>query len=715
MRFARLLLFLTVFAACLPGRGVAQLPSADELVQGSLIADTTAVAPGKPFKVGVVLKIKEKWHTYWKFPGDAGGAPKIEWTLPEGFKAGEIQWPLPHSRMDEGDLLSYVYEDEVVLPVVITPPANVGSGPVVLKARVNWLACEQTCIPGTSNIELSLNTGDGEPANEEIFAKWLAALPLEGPAPFSANWDFSDPKQIKIAVTGLAPDFKLEFFPIPPEGITANHPTVSEPAADGARTVTLPTGEERGEPAKWNALFIAQKAGGPRQGWEIPPGSAPTETTSAVGADAGTASTPVPTKGLLGMLGLAFLGGLLLNVMPCVLPVIALKIFGFMNQAKEAPQRIFRLGLAFAGGVFAFFLALAIGVIALKAAGGTLNWGFQFQNPFVLSGLIALVFVFALNMLGVFEITLAGGTATKLNALSTQEGYGGAFLHGMFTTLLGTSCTAPFLGTSLGFAVTQEWWAVLLMFLAIAAGMSLPYVALTARPAWMKYLPKPGVWMERVKQLLGFAVLGVAVWLVGVLASSRGADTASAMLWYLLALGVACWAFGVTRRPVLSWSVVLLVAVGGYFALLHTPLKASLSGTKNSRELAVEGGIPWQPYAEDTLAAARASGQPVFVDFTADWCLNCKAYERLVIETEPIRAAFREKNVLALKADYTNEDPVIKKALASFNRIGVPLYVLYRPNDPTPVVTDGVTKDGLLQELAKIPGASPALAKAKTE
>ncbi len=710
MRTARFLLLLLTFAACTVTRGVAQLPAAEELVQASLIADTTAVAAGKPFTAGVVMKLKAGWHTYWKFPGDSGGAPRLEWKLPEGFTAGPIQWPLPHSREDEGDLLSYVYEGELLLPVTITPPATLPTGPLTFAATLNWLACEQTCIPGKSEISLSLPAGTDAPANEQIFAKWRSELPMAGPAPLTATWDFSDPKQIVIAVTGLPPDFKLEFFPVPPQGIVAAHPKVGPVSTDGNRQVTLPTDGDIGDKAAWSGLFVTQQGDKPRQGWEVPAGG-----TAAVspGATTTTAPSATPVQGLLGMLGLAFLGGLVLNVMPCVLPVIALKIFGFLNQAKESPARVRRLGLAFAAGVFAFFLALAIAVIVLKAAGSGLNWGFQFQNPFLLAGMIALIYVFALNMLGVFEITLAGGAATKLNELSTKEGYGGAFTHGLFTTLLGTSCTAPFLGTSLGYAVTQPWWAVLLLFFMIAAGMSLPYVALTAHPAWMRYLPKPGVWMERVKQLLGFAVLGVVVWLVGVLGTSRGAETVSAMLWYLLALGVASWAFGVSRHRVVSWAVVLVVAIGGYYALLHAPLKDSLAGGKSERALSVAGGIPWQPYSEEALASALAAGQPVFIDFTADWCLNCKVYERVVLETDPVRGAFREKNVLALKADYTNEDPVIKAALAKLNRISVPLYVLHRPGEPTPLVQDGLTQEGLLQEIGKIAGASPALADAK--
>ena len=412
----------------------------------------------------------------------------------------------------------------------------------------------------------------------------------------------------------------------------------------------------------------------------------------------GAAGETPPTKGgLLAKLALAFLGGLIMNVMPCVLPVIALKIFGFVGQAGQEPGRVFRLGLAFTAGVFAFFLLLAVAVVKLR---GAFNWGYQFQNPYLLAGLIALVFVFALNLLGVFEIALSGGAATTMSTLSRKEGYGGAFLHGLFTTLLGTSCTAPFLSTSLGFAVTQSTPVIFLLFLAIAAGMSLPYFLLTARPAWLRYMPKPGAWMERAKQLMGFVMLAVAVWLLGVLGDSRGASAAGAMSWFLLVLGLGSWLLGAWSGSKLAWLTALALAVGGYFGLLRGPL--ATAATRTTAVTADLGGIAWQPFSDEAVAAARTAGQTVFVDFTADWCLNCKVYERAVLKNAAVVAKFREKQIVPLKADWTNGDATIGRALKSFGRVGVPLYLLYRPGEKEPVVSDALTVGAFLTDLEKI-------------
>lgn len=686
------------FLACVqPLR--AQDPWSKSHLQPSLVADTTTIVPGKPFTVGVLLKMDPGWHTYWRFPGDSGGAPQIEWQLPEGFKAGEIQWPLPQAHMDEGDLLTNIYDGEVMLPVQITPPAQLPPGEIKLAAQVRWLVCEKTCIPGEGPVALTLPVGnEAAPANAELFNKWRALLPKSTAPPFSTQWNVSKPDTLSLVVAGVKPDAKVEFFPIPPEGASVEHPKVSAPAPDGARTITLPYSVEGGLSQPWRGVLVVQQPGGTREGWEL---SAATEQPASATQSAAAATGKPAEKGLLGMLGIAFLGGLILNVMPCVLPVIALKIFGFMNQAGESRERIFRLGLAFVAGVFVFFMALATAVVALKAAGGGLNWGFQFQNPLILTGLIALVFVFALNMLGVFEITLSSGTTSKLSELSNKEGYGGAFLHGLFTTLLGTSCTAPFLAPSLGYATLQPAPIVYLLFLTIALGMSLPYFLLTAQPAWLKFVPKPGMWMERVKQLLGFVVLAVAVWLLTVLTQTHGPEAGSATIWYLLALGVACWAFGAFRNRAFTGLVLLVVAIGG-FALLREPLSASRTATAGKTGAVEEGGIDWQPWSEEAVAQSLQAGRPVFVDFTADWCINCKFFERTVLETEPIRAALRDKNVLPLKADWTRSDPAITAALKRFGRVGVPLYVLYRPGEPEPIIMDGLTQGGLLTELSAI-------------
>ncbi len=649
----------------------------------SLVADTTAIAPGRPFTIGVRLAMAPGWHTYWQFGGDSGMPARVEWTLPEGFKAGPIQWPIPTPHMDASDMLTYVYEGVVLLPVEITPPAQLPPGVLSIKAAINWLVCEEICVPGSASVELTLPTGDAQPANSEFFAKWRALVPRTDAAPFKIAWDLSKADAFTVRIEGLARDVKAEFFPLPPAGVKPGHPAPGEIAGDGA--IVFPIVEGGAANLAWRGVVAVTHADGRREGWLVAAGtSAPVSQTA-----------PPGSGGLLLTVLAAFLGGLIMNVMPCVLPVIALKIFGFVHQAGEAPARVFRLGLAFNAGVFAFFLGLALAVVKLKTE---FNWGYQFQNPFILAGLIALIFIFALSLLGVFEIALTGGAANTLGQLSRREGYSGAFMHGLFTTLLGTSCTAPFLSTSLGYAVTQPTPIIFLLFAAMAAGMCLPYFLLTAHPAWLRFVPKPGMWMERVKQLMGFAMLAVAVWLFTIL-GLRGSHVVTGMSWFLLTLGVACWLFGTFHQSFLARAAFLLIPVAGYYLALHAPLTAPRTAAATHVE---PGGIAWEPYSEERLAAALASGAPVFVDFTAEWCVNCKAYEKLVLATEPVGAKFREKKIVPLKADWTDADPVITRALKSFNRVGVPLYILYRPGEPQPVVMDGLTTGVLIGEIDKI-------------
>jgi thiol:disulfide interchange protein DsbD len=640
------------------------------------------------------------------------------------------------------DLVTYVYEPTVVLLVEITPPAQLPPGEVTLTAGLKWLVCDQqNCVPGQGKAEITLPTGgDAAAANADLFAKWRAEIPKESAPPFQAHWDTSKPDHFSLRIDRAPAGETLEFFPLPPEGATPGHPKVSEAADDGSRVVTVPIADGSKPNLPWRGVLALTKPDGAREGWllaakdsERPetgnrkpesvqpaaggakPSTAGSESgtgkpdsgqTSSGGAkptqakpeSATAAAPPTSIGGLALKLAIAFLGGLIMNVMPCVLPVIALKIFGFVSQAHEAPGRVFRLGLAFNAGVFAFFLCLAVAVARLKTA---FNFGYQFQNPYILAGLIALVFVFGLSLIGVFELSLGSSAASKLSELSGREGYGGAFLHGMFTTLLGTSCTAPFLGTSLGFAVTQSTPVIFLLFIAIAAGMSLPYLLLTARPGWMRFLPKPGVWMERMKQIMGFAMLAVAVWLFGIL-GLRGPQVVAGMSWFLLTLGLASWLFGLMHGPFFTRLAVILLPAAGYWFFLHgklaTPMAAPGGVIQNT-----PGGIAWEPYSEERLAEARAKGLPVFVDFTAEWCVNCHVYEAAVVDTEEVRAKFREKKIVALKADWTNtDDPVVTRALKSFGAVGVPLYVLYRPGEAKPVVHDALTKGLLLSELNKI-------------
>ncbi len=689
---SRLLSFAFALLLPLVAPASAQVFHGVQLVTPSLAADTSAVAPGKPFTVGVPLKMAPGWHTYWQWGGDSGAPTKIEWELPEGFKAGAIQWPLPMPRADEGDQLTYVYEGETMLLVEITPPANLPGNEAVLRAKLRWLVCKESCIPGDAEVSLTLpTTGAPEPANAELFAKWRERLAKNAGGPFTLKWTVGA-KSVEVQVAGVPADFKVEFYPLPPSPeVQPGHPKVSAPAADGTRTITVPfDGDPAG--AKWSGVLVTQKADAPREGWLV---SSDARATAAAMQPA--AALPAPPS-LLHILWLAFLGGLILNLMPCVLPVIALKIFGFIQQAGEAPERVFRLGLAFVAGVFTFFLALAALVVGFEAAGHGLNWGFQFQNPYLLAGLIALVFVFALSMFGVFEITIGSGAATSMDKLAHREGYAGAFTHGLFTTLLGTSCTAPLLGPVLGFAFAQPAQVVFLVFAVLAAGMSLPYFLLTWQPAWMRFLPKPGAWMERMKQFMGFILLAVVIWLLGVLGQSRGIEALVAVSSFLLVVAVAAWIYGFARNAIASVLVLGLIA-GAWLFFLNGKLEASAQSGSATAE---SGGIPWQPFTPAALTAAIGRGDAVFIDFTADWCLNCKYNERYVLETEPVRAAFRDKKIVTLKADWTNGDPEITAILKKFGRIGVPAYVFYPPgrsNEPV-VLPEILTQGALLQTLS---------------
>ncbi|MEY5010083.1 MAG: hypothetical protein RLZZ253_1222, partial [Verrucomicrobiota bacterium] len=537
-----LLLAFLVAPAC--GQGFLQ--DEPSHVQASLHLDPPAPKAGQPFTAILRLRMEPGWHTYWQFGGDSGLPTSIQWTLPEGYKTGPIQWPLPSAHPSDGDQLTYVYEKEVLLFTEIIPAP--GSTLETLKASVRWLACNETCIPG--NAEVSAKSGSPEaPLPADVLEAWRSQLPLSTPPPFSAAWSRTA-QAITVALQNVPDGAKLELFPIPPKGTPAGHPA-PDPASGVVRTIRIPLENPPGE-SPWSALVTLQAPGAPRQGWvisESPSIPGPKAETGAPGA--AVAPGPVNLSGtaqsLPGMLLAAFLGGLVLNLMPCVLPVIALKIFGFVQQAGESPKRVFRLGIAFVAGVFCFFLLLAGLVVGFQAAGHGLTWGFQFQDSRILAGLVALVLLFGLSLFGVFEITLDSGTATSLDRLTRREGVSGAFFHGLFTTLLGTSCTAPLLGSVLGYAFTQKAPVVFAVFGTIAAGMSLPYFLLTWKPAWMRFLPKPGAWMERLKQFMGFVMLAVVVWLLGVFGQSHGADGANLLLGFLLVLALCAWCFGSTR------------------------------------------------------------------------------------------------------------------------------------------------------------------------
>ncbi|MEP6811148.1 MAG: thioredoxin family protein, partial [Chthoniobacterales bacterium] len=419
-----------------------------------------------------------------------------------------------------------------------------------------------------------------------------------------------------------------------------------------------------------------------------------------------SAKTVGGTSGLARFLFLGFLGGFILNLMPCVLPVISLKIFGFINYAGKSRRHIFMSGLAFVAGIFVWFVGLALLLIFLKNAGSQVGWAVQFTNPYFVLAMCVVVFVFALNLFGVFEFTLPQSAQRGVMHVSGGEGNAASFFQGLFATVLGTSCTAPVLGAAVGFALTQSNVVILLMFTAIAAGMSFPYLLLSAQPAWVKLLPRPGAWMERLKQFMGFPMLATLVFLLYVVGAQRGPEAVTWTLCFLLVIGLVCWMKGAFLVPTASTGsralVVILILVlvfgGGHYLI-----REKFAATKLVTDA---GGLTdgWQAFTPEKLETELAQGHAVFLDFTAAWCVTCKFNERTVLETDAVRQAFTQRSVVKLKADWTNADPVITKMLQQFGRPGVPLYVLYpagKTAEPI-ILPELLTKNIVLSQLETI-------------
>jgi thiol:disulfide interchange protein DsbD len=687
-----------------------EAPNGEQLTQRALLADTAAVEAGKPFYAGFHFKIADTWHTYWQIPGSVGFPFKVTWTLPDGWQAGPVEFPLPVIAADAYGSTFYAYEHEVVFLVKITPPAQLPAGEVKLGAKFKWQVCQETCIMGNDALELKLPTGTAKPANAELFTKWLAQLPKTTPPPTKDVKFEAKEKMLTVRIAGLPAEAKAEFFPVPPESFTGTleiGEKLTSKVDGGVAVLTFPY--DGPVPAEgWSGLLVVKKGDGPREGWMLgaagagAPAPSATPPKSAAGGSAldpfaGVKADDGTSYAVLLLFG--FLGGLILNLMPCVLPVIGLKILGFIEQSGNSRRRIFQLGLAFCAGVFAFFYTLAIVTIPLKSAGVTLSVGWQFQQPYLLVGMLALFLAFALNLLGVFELELSGNVSSKLSDAARHEGLGGAFVHGFFTTLMGFSCTAPFAAQSLGAAFAQPGPRAFGLFTMISAGLCLPYFLLTLQPAWMRFLPKPGTWMIRFKQVMGFVLLGFVVFFFDAMVS-RGSEAVSATLYFLLVVAFACWLLGIFQENRWRWplaAALVLIAWLGVVRGAYRPVQ-----TDGAAAQAVSG---WEPYSGKRLTEALQAGKPVFVDFTADWCLNCKFYEKTVLATTAVQDALKKKGVVLLKGDVTHEDSPAGReateALAKFGRAGVPFYVLFRKAGDV-WSSESLSQDGLLSELNKL-------------
>lgn len=675
------LFFALMAAALLAPPSSFAAPFRTENVETELHSARAAIAPGERFTVVLRQSIREHWHTYWRNPGDSGEPTSITWRLPPGFEAGEVQWPAPEA-IPFDILVNYGFSGEVLYPIEITAPANVPTGrSVTLNADLYWLVCSDVCIPEEGAVSLTLSVaaaGRDDPEWAPRIAAALAALPRRDAA-VQARISAGPPARLSIAL-GTEGVRDAHFFPYDRNVIDHAAPQTPRSGPGGVSFALTPGAAGDLGQAPIEGVVTLVDAAGARRAYEIT--AEPGEPLPGTGGAALGAGAPAPSlPALLAALGFAFLGGLILNIMPCVLPVLSVKALSFAGGAQSGQAR--RHGLLYACGVLATFLALAGLLIVLRGAGEAIGWGFQFQSPWVNAGLALLFFVIGLNLLGVFAL---GGSLQNAGAgLTARGGDAGAFFTGALAVIAATPCTAPFMAGAIGAVLTQSTGTTLLVFAALALGFAAPLSVLAFAPGLQRALPKPGPWMERFKQVLAFPMFGAAIWLAWVLTEQTGAGGAAGLLALALALGFAIY----VARWGRVWLVVGLVALAATAALAWRPLV----GAQVQAVLASE---PWSPAR---VAALRAENRPVLVNFTAAWCVTCKLNEATSLARPAVAQAFAEHNAVFLVADWTNRDETIAAALAEHGRAGVPLYLYYPPGGEAIILPQVLSEDLILRAL----------------
>ena len=678
-----------IFAAILAACPVLAAPVRAPHVTLELVSEQDAVKPGQPVWVGVRLQMEPGWRIYWRNPGETGTPTAINWKLPRGYAVEEVLWPLPE-RISEESIVTYEYSGTVLLMARIIPPASPVASPLRLGAAVSWLACKDMCVQGKAELSLALPAGGGEPGvNAGLFSRNRARVP--GPVP--SGWQVSSSvRDGKIALTFSGTGSLLRrpvgFIPIVPGQVNYGAPQVFAGEPAGWTLVLAKSDELKHFPDFiWGVVTSGSGA------WEV---SVPLNRAGPAGSSRpGPVNPGTPGVGLWWAFVLAFIGGMILNLMPCVFPILSIKVLGFVRESSHKPQEVRLHGLLYGLGVIVSFWVLALLLILLRAGGQHLGWGFQLQSPTVILLMAVIMFLLALNLLGVFE---AGTSIARTTGkFRWTEGRTGAFFTGILATFLATPCTGPFMGTAVGFAATQPAIDGLLVFTGLGLGMAIPYVALSFAPRFSDVLPKPGRWMESFKQLMAFPLLGTVIWLLWVLGLQAGLNAVIGGLGCLLVAGVAGWLYGRWHTGVMRIVAGVLIAGGVVLA------------TRGIRDSAPMGtpdvGAGWQEYSRARLAQLLEKGQPVFVDFTAAWCLTCKVNEMGALGTGSVREAFLRHKVVLLKADWTNPNPDIETALAEFGRNGVPLYLLYPggKGNPPRVLPQILTPQKILAELESLP------------
>ena len=775
-------------------------PAPQPNTQVKLLADRSALVPGKSVDLAVAFEIANEWNIYWQNSGEGGMAPTFKWHLPDGFAMGPIRFPVPRRHVDALGAVTFILEGDPILLAELKVPSNLKAGQeVTIEVDARWVTCRQVCViennknkPLVLKLPVVADAKDAKPANTDDFDYARGKLPLPpGKAKYltglraAADVDRIQPgAKFRVAVVadiqkgfhlnsnkpqqeGLIP---TDLFPYAVKGLNFDRPVFppgkieKSPIGDlslyaGQAVVVLPIEADvdlKGKELRISGVLTYQACSDetkqcfPPTGveWEVTlpiaqagqtaqaanlelfrevPASQPAaaiQTSAGGGSWLQRAQLGLARLGIVGYLLMALIGGFILNLTPCVLPVISIKILSFVHQAREGRLRVFTLGLVFGLGIEVSFLVLGGIIMGLgQHLGISQQWGGQFQSPQVVIGLAAVVLVLALSLFGVFALN-PPRVVNELGERVQREGHWGAFGMGLLATLLATACTAPFLSMVLAIAVRQPAAAGMLIFATAGAGMAFPYVLLAAQPAWIRLVPRPGPWMTTFEHVIGFLLLGMAVWLLDPLAAQIGVEGLQLSLVFLLLVAVAAWVYGrlgfdaPLARKLRAYVIIAVLVVGGWivcFRVVQTipqladAQKALRMGSMDSAQGWSGGNIPWVPYARQRAMDAVEAGKTVFIDYTAQWCKNCMANEKFVLNTSGVREAMKRLGVVPFKADFTSFDPDIKRDLEHFGRSGVPMYVVIpagRPDDPI-LLDEVITSASVIAALEKAGPSRP--------
>jgi len=667
-------------------------------VATQLVSEVVHVQNGQPFWVGIHLKMDPEWHTYWENPGEAGLATSVEWDLPEGFQISSLHWPVPQ-KFELNGFVNYGYENEVLLMAMVTPPSNLEVDQnVSIKANVNWLECKESCIPSEAQHILTLpvvnHTPEWTPEWHTYFQKSRLDHPITTQAwQVTAHYHNNDLGLLIIGKEDNLPPLKdnISFFSKNPD-IHLNKDQSLIRLKQGYFLKLIPSDEFKpGEKSTLSGILYNPN------GWlKDHPAKALTIHSDII---QGLPQTPpltpiaqtVASVGILKAIFFAFIGGIILNLMPCVFPVLSIKILSFIQKSGQNTKTLKLHGVLFSMGVLVSFWTLSFLLIALRASGEQLGWGFQLQSSYFVIFLCGLLVLIGLNLAGVFEF---GARLSNLSGkLKNADGLFGSFSSGVLATVLATPCTAPFMGSALGFALSQDPLNAFYIFSALAAGMALPYVFLSFFPKFLQFLPKPGPWMETFKQAMAFPIFGTVLWLLWVFSHRATGDELIAVLFGLLIISCAAWIYGrfvtqgqSTLKRINGTILTLLLLGGGGFVSYEAALGQDSTSITHNENLSGEQtylgyhGLEVQPFSEGLVENLRREGKGVFVDFTARWCLTCQVNKKIVFGNKKVRQYFKNHDIVILKADWTNHNDYITESLNAFGRSGVPFSVYYPPS-----------------------------------